>query len=98
MPMAVGTVQYCGWKSWLIGVLIFPCICCCPIDTRPVVSVVAAPMMMNPMAAPSSPVSNNIVVGGGSGSDGNATLALQQAAASERAEVSRPVCVFTCSC
>ena len=20
---------YCGWKSWLIGLFLFPCICCC---------------------------------------------------------------------
>lgn len=26
----------CGLTSWLIGLFLFPCICCCPIDTRTV--------------------------------------------------------------
>lgn len=35
--------RYCGWKSWLCCVLcVFPCIACCPLDTRRPSVVVAA--------------------------------------------------------
>lgn len=30
----VKTEKYCGVLSWVIGCCVFPCICCCPVDTR----------------------------------------------------------------
>jgi hypothetical protein len=32
----LATEKYCGPWSWLVGCCILPCVCCCPIDTRPV--------------------------------------------------------------
>eukprot|EP00903_Cladosiphon_okamuranus_P016368 g15095.t1 len=26
--------QYCGLITWLVGIFIFPCVCCCPCDSR----------------------------------------------------------------
>lgn len=26
--------KYCGLITWLVGIFIFPCVCCCPCDDR----------------------------------------------------------------
>lgn len=42
----VTTERYCGPISWIIGLLVLPCICFCPVDERQVhatVPMVAAP-------------------------------------------------------
>ena len=26
--------KYCGPITWIIGIFLFPCVCCCPCDTR----------------------------------------------------------------
>jgi hypothetical protein len=30
------TEKYCGPITWLIGIFLFPCVCCCPCDERQV--------------------------------------------------------------
>jgi hypothetical protein len=42
--------KYCGPISWIIGCCLFPCIACCPVDTRKVPVIVPGPAY--PMAAP----------------------------------------------
>ena len=32
---------YCGWKSWLIGLFLFPCICCCKSAILPLFVILA---------------------------------------------------------
>jgi hypothetical protein len=34
--MLIPYEHYCGPWSWIVGCCLFPCICFCPIDTRPV--------------------------------------------------------------
>lgn len=34
--------KYCGLITWLVGLFIFPCVCCCPCDDRTVSGVVFA--------------------------------------------------------
>ncbi|CAM9553572.1 unnamed protein product [Scytosiphon promiscuus] len=28
--------KYCGIITWLVGIFMFPCVCCCPCDDRPI--------------------------------------------------------------
>jgi hypothetical protein len=51
-PTVYGTERYCGPISWIIGILVFPCICCCPIDERPVYAGAVAPAPMYVQAQP----------------------------------------------
>ena len=38
-PPALPLQRYCGAQSWLIGLCLFPCICFCPVDQRPIYGV-----------------------------------------------------------
>lgn len=51
--MPVHKERYCGPLSWVIGCLVFPCICFCPIDER---EVRAVPVMQPGAVAMQAPV------------------------------------------
>ena len=36
--------KYCGLITWLVGIFIFPCVCCCPCDDRLVSGWLCSPL------------------------------------------------------
>lgn len=59
-PVLLGHEKYCGGTSWLIGICLFPCICCCPVDTRPVYGFPGMPMAITGGKAHKSAGSQNV--------------------------------------